>query len=107
MNSRFRNYFLLVFGLFSFAGTAHAQFTAPSTQSSSAIIPPSLNAPSPDRTAAQVSPEGMVFDGAIEPHEYRLGPGDIIQYRSWTSNDAQLLMVSADQILVIPRVGEF
>ena len=68
---------------------------------------PTLSGSVPDKASAQISPEAMIFDGAVDPHEYRMGPGDVLQYRSWTSNDAQQLMVSADQLLVIPRIGEF
>ncbi|MEP7234328.1 MAG: SLBB domain-containing protein [Ignavibacteriota bacterium] len=84
---------------------AEAQLTAPASSSSTMV--PSLSSPVPEKASAQISPEAMIFDGAVDPKEYRMGPGDIMQFRSWTSNDVQQLMVSADELLVIPRVGEF
>jgi polysaccharide export outer membrane protein len=85
---------------------AQAQLTAPPSTSGSMSVP-TLSSSVVDKASAQLSPEAMIFDGPVDPHEYRLGPGDILQYRSWTSNDAQQLMVSADELLVIPRIGEF
>ena len=41
----------------------------------------------------------MIFDGAIEPKEYKMGPGDVLGYRSWTSNDAQQIMICPESAL--------
>ncbi|MFI5263636.1 MAG: SLBB domain-containing protein, partial [Candidatus Kapaibacterium sp.] len=109
MISRFHSYlsyFVITASLIGITRTADAQLTAPAS-SNSTIAVPNLSAPGPDKTSAQISPEAMIFDGAVDPHEYRIGPGDVLQYRSWTSNDAQQLMISADELLVIPRIGEF
>ena len=98
---------LIVSVLLCIYSAANAQLTAPAPTSSSTMSVPTLTGSAPDRTSAPISPEAMIFDGAVDPHEYRMGPGDVLQYRSWTSNDAQQLMVSADELLVIPRIGEF
>jgi len=107
MISRLQKSFFYLLVVFSFfCASAKAQITAP-TPSSTTLAVPTLSSSVPDKASAQISPEAMIFDGAINPHEYRMGPGDILQYRSWTSNDASQLMVSADQLLVIPRIGAF
>lgn len=90
--------------LLCISSVAFGQFTQPGTTS---IPLPTLGQPSLDRTVVTPSPDAMIFDGAVEASEYRLGPGDVLQFRSWTSNDAMTVMVSADNTLVIPRVGEF
>ncbi|MEI8133764.1 MAG: SLBB domain-containing protein [bacterium] len=97
---------LLIVGGVCIVGSARAQLTAP-TSSSPSMSVPQLSSPATEKSGPQISAEAMVFDSPVDPHEYRLGPGDVLQYRSWTSNDAQQIMVSADQLLVIPRVGEF
>lgn len=107
MISRFYKYLFIALGIVCIDSKVHAQLTAPSSSSSSSMTVPTLSGSVPDKASAQISPEAMIFDGAVNPHEYRMGPGDVLQYRSWTSNDAQQLMVSADQLLVIPRIGEF
>jgi protein involved in polysaccharide export with SLBB domain len=91
--------------LFCVASLAFGQSTQPS--SSTSIPMPSILQSSMDRNVITPSPEAMVYDGAVNAEEYRLGPGDILQFRSWTSNDATLVLISADNTLVIPRVGEF
>jgi protein involved in polysaccharide export with SLBB domain len=109
MISRFHKYIsaFLVSGLLLFlSAAANAQLTAPPASSSSMMVP-SLSGSVPDKASAQIAPEAMIFDGAVDPKEYRMGPGDVLQYRSWTSNDVQQLMVSADELLIIPRIGEF
>ena len=105
MISRFYKYLFSALVIVCLFTKVHAQLTAPS--SSATMTVPTLSGSVPDKASAQISPEAMIFDGAVNPHEYRMGPGDVLQYRSWTSNDAQQLMISADQLLVIPRIGEF
>lgn len=105
MISRSYIYLLLILTAICLSSNANAQLTAPSGSSSMGV--PSTITNVPDKASAQLSPDAMIFDGAVDPHEYRLGPGDVLQYRSWTSNDVQQLMVSADQLLIIPRIGEF
>ena len=107
MISRIRKSFSLLTAILfvCLCSTANAQLTAPASSSTSLGVPPISSVP--EKSAAQISPEAMIFDGAVNPHEYRMGPGDILQYNSWTSNDSRMLMVSADQLLVIPRIGEF
>jgi protein involved in polysaccharide export with SLBB domain len=106
MISRLYTYLFIFFGVAIFCSAALAQLTAPPASSGSTVVP-TLTPSVADKSSAQISPEAMIFDGVVDPHQYHVGPGDILQYRSWTSNDAQQVMVSADQILVVPRVGEF
>lgn len=106
MISRFSIYVFLILSMICFCSNAEAQLTAPAGSSSGLGVPSTITNV-PDKASAQLSPDAMIFDGAIDPHEYRMGPGDILQYRSWTSNDVQQLMVSSDQLLIIPRIGEF
>src|SRR5438477_12906092 len=90
--------------LFFLAVTVQAQVTAPAPAS---LTVPSVGTSLSEKASAPISPDAMIFDGAIDPKEYKLGPGDIFGFRSWTSNENQQLMVSADQLLIVPRVGEF
>jgi len=53
------------------------------------------------------NPEAMIFDGAIDPKEYRMGPGDMLQMRLWTTGEPYSLMVSPENVLIVPRIGEF
>src|SRR5690349_18471237 len=78
MISRFHKYFLIILGLLGLASIANAQLTAPSS-STGAMTPPTLTSSLPDKTSPTLSPEAMIFDGAVDPHEYRLGPGDVFQ----------------------------
>jgi protein involved in polysaccharide export with SLBB domain len=84
---------------------AVGQVTQPGGTSS--IPMPTIPQTSLDRTTITPSPEAMIYDGSVDAKEYHLGPGDVLQFRSWTSNDATMVLVSADNTLVIPRVGEF
>lgn len=85
--------------------TSRAQLTSPG--GSSGAQPPAITPTLSEKASPTLSPDALVFDGAVNAIEYRLGPGDILQYRSWTSNDVQQLMVSADEVLSIPRIGAF
>jgi protein involved in polysaccharide export with SLBB domain len=88
----------------SFTTVAFGQATQPSPSS---LPMPTIPQTSLDRTIVTPSPDAMIYDGSVEATEYRLGPGDVLQFRSWTSNDAMSVLISADNTLVIPRVGEF
>lgn len=81
-----------------------AQVTGPSGGS---IQLPTIPQASLDKTVVTPSPEALIYDASVEATEYKLGPGDILQFRSWTSNDAISILISADNTLVVPRVGEF
>lgn len=83
-----------------------AQLTSPGSGTSSMPVP-MLTQPSLDKSVVTPSPDALIFDGYVDPAEYRLGPGDILSYRSWNSNETASLMVSVDMFLVIPRIGEF
>jgi protein involved in polysaccharide export with SLBB domain len=85
---------------------ASAQLTQPSGGTTS-LPTPVLQQSGFERNLITPSPDAMIFDGVIDPAEYMLGPGDILQYRSWTNNEGLYLLVSADRQLVIPRIGEF
>jgi protein involved in polysaccharide export with SLBB domain len=98
--------FLLLGALIVLSAGAHAQLTAPSSSSSMTAVP-TLTTTLPDKSAPSISPDAIIFDGFVSPNEYRLGPGDVLQYRSWTSNEAQQLMVSVDGVLSVPRYGPF
>lgn len=87
----------------SFVRSAEAQFTQPSTTAL-----PTLPSTSPlDRAMPTIDPSSLITDGPIDPAEYRLGPGDMLQLRIWTSSEPTAIMVSMDQKLLIPRMGEF
>ncbi len=53
------------------------------------------------------SVEAQAFQSGIDPNEYHMGPGDILQCRFWTSGDAYYPVVSSDQSLVVPLLGSF
>ena len=81
-----------------------AQTTGPS----GGTIPlPTIPQTSIDKSVVTPSPEALIYDGSVEAAEYRLGPGDVLQLRSWASNEASTVMISADNTLVIPRIGDF
>jgi protein involved in polysaccharide export with SLBB domain len=88
------------------ASASWAQLTSPGGGTSSAQ-PPAIMPSLSEKAAPSISPDALIFDGAVNATEYRLGPGDILQYRSWTSNDVQQLMISTDEVLTIPRIGAF
>lgn len=85
---------------------AKAQLTSPGGSMSSMPVP-TLTQPSLERSVVTPSPDALIFDGFIDPAEYRLGPGDVLAYRSWNNNETATLMVSVDMFLVVPRIGEF
>lgn len=95
---------LSVFILLIGATLGRAQFTQPGSTS---LGVPSFPQTSLDRNVITPSPDAMIYDGSVDPAEYRLGPGDVLQFRSWTSNDATTVLVSVDNTLVLPRIGEF
>ena len=96
----------LVFMMMLLPLFAKAQLTSPGGGMSSMPVP-TLTQPSLERSVITPSPDALIFDGFIDPAEYRLGPGDILAYRSWNNNETATLMVSVDMFLVVPRIGEF
>jgi protein involved in polysaccharide export with SLBB domain len=57
--------------------------------------------------APSLTSDAMIFGSAIDAHEYHVGPGDVFQCRYWTNGESAYLPISADQVLVVPLVGEF
>ncbi|HET6511033.1 MAG TPA: polysaccharide biosynthesis/export family protein, partial [Candidatus Kapabacteria bacterium] len=92
---------VLAFAL-SIAQTSYAQLTQPGTSPVTTLpsTPMERGLPMFDATA-------MITDGPVDPAEYRLGPGDMLQLRVWTSPDPSILQVSVDQKILVPRLGEF
>jgi len=81
---------------------SYAQLTQPGTSPVPTLptTPLERGMPTFDATA-------MITDGPVDPAEYRLGPGDMLQLRVWTSPDPSILQVSVDQKILVPRLGEF
>lgn len=99
---------ILLVSILWLQGNAVAQLTAPSGGSGISLSTPSLTTtPTIERSSATPSPDALIFDGVINPREYRMGPGDILQMRLWASGEPYSLMVSPENILIIPRLGEF
>ena len=71
--------------------------TAPSLSTSAATVDKSLSPPTTEMPAG----------GSVDPNEYHLGPGDVLQLRFWTSDQSMYPIVTGDQLLVLPRIGEF
>ncbi|HYM20936.1 MAG TPA: SLBB domain-containing protein [Candidatus Kapabacteria bacterium] len=103
--SMIKKYSLFLFVSILVTGAARAQLTSPATIGTPTV--PTLSSALPDKNTPTISPDAIIFDAAVNANEYRLGPGDILQYRSWTSNEAQQLMISADEVLAVPRYGAF
>ncbi len=82
---------------------ARAQFTAPATSSESMLPKVSVDRSSLPPTSA----EGMTFESPVNPKEYHLGPGDVLECRFWTSGQAYYPQVSSDNMLLIPNLGAF
>lgn len=82
--------------------TLRAQLTAPSTTGS---LPSSTSA---DKTLMPPSAaDGAMFSSAVDPAEYHVGPGDVLQVRFWTSDQSYYPMISSDEVLIVNRIGEF
>ncbi len=96
--------FLLAAGiaLVAFISPALAQFTAPLTPQP---ITPQLG--TARSSLPPTSSESMTFESAIDPTEYHMGPGDVLECRFWTSGDAFYPVVSSDNMLLIPNLGAF
>ncbi|HEX5316940.1 MAG TPA: SLBB domain-containing protein [Candidatus Kapabacteria bacterium] len=94
--------FVTVFLLLAFAHTAFAQFTAPLTPQPSMPQLGSMKSSLPPSSA-----ESMTFESSIDPVEYHLGPGDVLECRFWTSGEAFYPVVSSDNMLLIPNLGAF
>ncbi len=85
--------------------SAHAQFTAPEASGTGSV--PSLKTSGPQKSQVTVNPEALVFQGPIDPKEYRIGPGDLMEMHLWTTGEIIQVNVSPDERLVVPHVGEF
>ena len=81
-----------------------AQMTAP--PSASTTITP-IGGTDKMMLPPQSSSDAMTFESGVDPREYHLGPGDVLQLRLWTANESFYPQVSADEVLIIPRIGEF
>src|SRR5207248_1899617 len=79
-----------------------AQFTSPSTNGS---LPTSA---APDKTLMPPSASEAAFaSSTVDPNEYHLGPGDVLQCRFWTSDQSFFPVISSDEMLIVNRIGEF
>jgi protein involved in polysaccharide export with SLBB domain len=83
------------------AGAARAQLTGPGAST------PTLPIGTPDQSLPSFDASAMITDGPVDPAEYRLGPGDMLQLRVWTATEPSIMQVSIDQKLLVPRLGEF
>jgi protein involved in polysaccharide export with SLBB domain len=86
----------------AFVPEAHAQFTAPASPQS-----PIPQLGSQKISQPPTSVEGMTFESGIDPAEYHLGPGDVLECRFWTSDEIFYPVVSADNMLFIPHIGAY
>jgi protein involved in polysaccharide export with SLBB domain len=82
--------------------TSFAQLTQPGGQLPT--LPTSIGG---ERSLPSFDAAAMITDGPVDPAEYKLGPGDMLQLRVWTSPDPSIMQVSIDQKLLVPRLGEF
>jgi polysaccharide export outer membrane protein len=80
---------------------AHAQLTAPLPTS------PTTTLPNMERANPSLQADAMIFQSAIDPAEYHVGPGDVLQVRLWTGNETVQAFITPDMTLNIPRVGSF
>lgn len=84
-----------------------ADVTAQLTQPSTALPTLPVTTDPSQKLFSGMDMQSLITDGAVDPDEYRLGPGDLLQLRLWTAPEPQMLMVSVDQKLVVPRIGVF
>ncbi len=49
----------------------------------------------------------MSFESSIDPKEYHMGPGDVLECRFWTSGEVFYPVVSSDNMLLVPDLGAF
>src|ERR1035438_7463824 len=56
--------------------SAFGQFTEPSSGSS--VGAPTIKTPL-QKQSVTVNGEALIYDGAIDPNEYRIGPGDLLE----------------------------
>lgn len=83
------------------AVTAHAQLTSPLPTS------PTTTLPNLEKANPSLDAEAMIFQSAIDPAEYHVGPGDVLQVRLWTGNESLQAFITPDLTLNVPRVGSF
>lgn len=93
--------FAILVSVATVASSSYAQLTQPGTQL------PSLPTTTVERGLPNFDATAMITDGPVDPAEYRLGPGDLLQLRVWTSPEPSIMQVSIDQKLLVPRLGEF
>jgi protein involved in polysaccharide export with SLBB domain len=86
------------------AKVGFGQFTEPSSGSS--VGAPTIKTPL-QKQSVTVNGEALIYDGAIDPNEYRIGPGDLLEMQLWTNGESSELVVSPDQLLIVPHVGQF
>jgi polysaccharide biosynthesis/export protein len=84
------------------SASVFAQVTGPATSGPSLPTGGTL-----ERNLPNFDASAMITDGPVDPAEYRLGPGDMLQLRVWTSTEPSVMQVSIDQKLLVPRLGEF
>ena len=95
---------VLVFLAFG-AGEIRAQYTGAEATPTPSV--PSLKPSTPQKSSVSVNSEAMIFDGSIDPKEYRMGPGDLMELHLWASGEVYQVNVSPDERIVVPHVGEF
>jgi protein involved in polysaccharide export with SLBB domain len=81
--------------------SAQAQLTSPLPTS------PTTTMPNLEKANPSLDAEAMIFQSAIDPAEYHVGPGDVLQVRLWTGNESLQAFITPDLTLNIPRVGTF
>src|SRR6185312_12451072 len=81
------------------------QATAPASSSTSIPMLPSSS--NEMERSPMINNEAMIFSGSVDPKEYHMGPGDMLQLRIWTASEPHTLLVSSEEDLIVPRIGEF
>ncbi len=94
--------FILPVTLLGIGLSARAQTTSPLTSQSPFPQLGSLKTSAPPTSA-----EGMTFESSIDPSEYHLGPGDVLECGFWTSGETYFPVVSLDNMLLVPNLGSF
>jgi protein involved in polysaccharide export with SLBB domain len=87
--------------LFFVASASHAQLTAPLPTS------PTTTIPTIDKANPALASDAMIFQSAIDPAEYHVGPGDVLRVQLWSSSESLQAYITPDLTLNIPRLGTF
>ncbi len=95
---------ILLFAALAMPRASNAQLTAPPGGAQGVGAQALVR---PDKLLTGASTEATVYDGSVDPYEYHLGPGDVLQLRLWTLEETLPLTVSPERVLMVPRVGEF